>query len=31
MDDGRQIQVFIIDGEGRVVNVEGTSFTTTVP
>jgi hypothetical protein len=31
MDDGRQLQVFILDGEGRVVNVEGTSFTTTVP
>ncbi|BCS33421.1 hypothetical protein TBR22_A26480 [Luteitalea sp. TBR-22] len=28
LDDGRQLAVFILDGEGRVVNVEGTSFTT---
>lgn len=29
LDDGRRLHVFIVDGEGRVVNVEGTTFTTT--
>lgn len=28
MDDGRRLQVFLLDGEGRMVNVEGTTFTT---
>jgi hypothetical protein len=27
MDDRRQLDVFVLDGEGRVVNVEGTTFT----
>jgi hypothetical protein len=26
MDDGRRLEVFVIDGEGRLVNVEGTTF-----
>lgn len=26
MDDGRRLAVFVLDGEGRVVNVEGTTF-----
>ena len=26
LDDGRQLQVFLLDGEGRMVNVEGTTF-----
>lgn len=28
MDDGRGLQVFTLDGTGRIVNVEGTTFTT---
>lgn len=27
MDDGRQLEVFVLDGQGRLVNVEGTTFT----
>ena len=26
MDDGRRLEVFVLDGEGRLVNVEGTTF-----
>ena len=26
MDDGRQLEVFALDGAGRIVNVEGTTF-----
>jgi hypothetical protein len=26
MDDGRQLDVFVLDGQGRLVNVEGTTF-----
>ncbi len=26
MDDGRSLEVFVTDGVGRVVNVEGTTF-----
>lgn len=26
MDDGRRLEVFALDGEGRIVNVEGTTF-----
>ena len=26
MDDGRQLDVFTLDGTGRIVNVEGTTF-----
>jgi hypothetical protein len=26
MDDGRCLEVFVLDGEGRLVNVEGTTF-----
>lgn len=26
MDDGRHLEVFILDGQGRLVNVEGTTF-----
>ena len=28
MDDGRHLAVFILDGDGRIVNVEGTTFIT---
>ena len=31
MDDGRSLEVFVTDGTGRVVNVEGTTFTTPPP
>ena len=27
MDDGRRLEVFVTDGAGRIVNVEGTTFT----
>lgn len=27
MDDGRRLEVFVLDGEGRIVNLEGTTFT----
>jgi hypothetical protein len=27
MDDGRTLAVFVLDGQGRIVNVEGTTFT----
>ena len=27
MLDGRQLDVFVIDGDGRIVNVEGSGFT----
>ena len=27
MDDGRTLVVFVLDGQGRIVNVEGTTFT----
>ena len=27
MAEGRQLEVFVLDGAGRVVNVEGTTFT----
>lgn len=26
MDDGRHLDVFVLDGHGRIVNVEGTTF-----
>ena len=26
MDDGRRLEVFTLDGTGRIVNVEGTTF-----
>ena len=26
MDDGRRLEVFVLDGQGRLVNVEGTTF-----
>lgn len=26
LDDGRRLEVFVLDGEGRLVNVEGTTF-----
>ena len=26
MDDGRSLEVFVLDGQGRIVNVEGTTF-----
>lgn len=26
MDDGRHLDVFVLDGQGRIVNVEGTTF-----
>lgn len=26
MHDGRQLEVFALDGDGRIVNVEGTTF-----
>lgn len=26
LDDGRQLEVFVLDGAGRIVNVEGTTF-----
>lgn len=26
MDDGRHLEVFVLDGLGRIVNVEGTTF-----
>ncbi len=29
MDDGRQLDVFVLDGDGRIVNVEGTGFSET--
>jgi hypothetical protein len=31
MDDGRDLQVFVLDGAGRVVNVEGTTFSDAAP
>lgn len=31
MDDGRYLEVFVTDGVGRVVNVEGTTFMTRLP
>ena len=31
MDDGRNLQVFVLDGEGRLVNVEGTTFSDPAP
>lgn len=27
LDDGRVLEVFVLDGQGRIVNVEGTTFT----
>lgn len=27
MDDGRTLEVFVLDEQGRIVNVEGTTFT----
>lgn len=27
LDDGRHLEVFTLDGSGRIVNVEGTTFT----
>lgn len=27
MDDGRRLEVYILDGEGRIVNVDATTFT----
>lgn len=27
LDDGRHLEVFVLDGIGRIVNVEGTTFT----
>ncbi len=27
MDDGRHLEVFVTDADGRIVNVEGTTFT----
>jgi hypothetical protein len=26
MDDARRLQIFVLDGAGRIVNVEGTTF-----
>lgn len=26
LDDGRRLEVFMLDGSGRIVNVEGTTF-----
>ena len=26
MDDGRRLEVFVLDGDGKLVNVEGTTF-----
>ncbi len=31
MHDGRQLEVFAVDGEGRIVNVEGTGFSDAPP
>ena len=31
MDDGRRLEVFVLDGEGRLVNVEGTTFIVPAP
>lgn len=31
LDDGRRLEVFTLDGSGRIVNVEGTTFMGPVP
>ena len=31
LDDGRRLEVFVLDGDGRIVNVEGTTFTSGEP
>jgi hypothetical protein len=31
MDDGRRLEVFVLDGDGRLVNVEGTTFIVPAP
>lgn len=31
LDDGRRLEVFALDGSGRIVNVEGTTFTSEAP
>jgi hypothetical protein len=31
MHDGRRLDVFVLDGAGRVVNVEGTTFEASAP
>ena len=31
MDDARRLEVFVLDGEGKIVNVEGTTFITDPP